>query len=166
METTTQEKSKKSEILSYFIYLGIFLVIAFIVWLFIRPSFNRWRLESRLNPIQVEYYRDGGAESEWIGDGYDYYVNVGFRGKNYRVNVSETVYTGTSTPEFYYDADNDVVFEKGTGHAKVTIYFLTFGIVFIWIFIWMPISSALKARRQKKWEEMEKKFGVTPVDKP
>ncbi|MDO4993645.1 MAG: hypothetical protein Q4E32_01430 [Bacteroidales bacterium] len=166
MEEKRKWQNFKSGAGMWFLYLAIYLAIAFIVWLFIRPSFNRWRMESRLNPIQIEYYRDGGADSEWFGEGYDYYVNVGFRGKNYRVNVSETVYTGTSTPVFYYDTDNDVIFEKGTGHTKVTIFFLTFGIVFIWLFIWIPISSAIKARRQKKWKALEQQFGVTPIDNP
>ena len=146
MEQTTKKSGSKSGVLSYLIYLGIFLAIMGVVWLFIYPSFRHWQMESKLEPIELNYLRDGGADKAWLGDGYDYYANVGFRGQNYRVNVSEGVYTGNTKPVFYYDASKDEVFEAGTGHTKVTIFFLVFGVVFIWLFVYTPIKGLIKKK--------------------
>ncbi len=145
MESTqTKQTSFKSSVVTYLIYLGVFLAIMAIIGLFIYPSFRHWRMESQLEPITINYLRDGGSERQWYGDDYDYYANVGFRGQNYRVNVSESVYTGNSTPVFYYDASRDEVFEAGTGHTKVMIYCLLFVVVLVVVFIWPLFKSKKK----------------------
>ena len=149
METTqTKKTSFKSSVVTYLIYLGVFLAIMGVVWLFIYPSFRHWQMESTLQPIKYSYVRDGGADKAWLGDGYDYYANVGFRGQNYHVNVSEGVYTGNAAPTFYYDASRDEVFEAGTGHMKVVIFFLVFAVVFGVVFVYLPIKGALKKEQE------------------
>lgn len=147
METTqTKQKSFKSSVVTYLIYLGVFLAIMGIIWLFIYPSFRHWLMESTLQPIKYSYVRDGGADKAWLSDGYDYYANVGFRGQNYRVNVSEGVYTGSTAPTFYYDASRDEVFESGTDHTKVVIFFLVFAFVFIVVFVYLPLKELFKKK--------------------
>ena len=149
---------------TWFIMLGIFLVIMGIIWLFIRPSFNHWRMESKLNPIQVSYVQDGGSESSWFSDDYDYYVYVGFRGGRYRVHVSEGVYTGSSTPVFYYDASNDEIFEAGTGHLTVIIYFIVFAVIFIVGFVYMPLRG--NKSKDKNQPDAPEEIQIASVEIP
>lgn len=95
--------------------------------------------------------RSGYADDDVEKDDYEYYMDVMFKGKNYKLEIPEYIYNDYNKQRgitLYYDSKNDEVFVANTGGGNLLATAL--GLIFVLIIaLILLIKFVIKSIKKK-----------------
>lgn len=97
----------------------------------------------------------------------NYYMDVSYNGKDYKLNIDEYIYSGSKEITLYYDAEGDNVFLAGTGGGNLLVLLIAavvLGLVLVIIIIYQLAKAFKKKEPQKPKEKQPKNNSVNVVE--